>query len=40
MGNMNEQGRDKKHYERNAKVAWYGVVGMVALLVLTTLMGC
>jgi len=40
MGNMNEQGRDKKHYERNAKVAWYGVVGMAALLVLTTLMGC
>jgi hypothetical protein len=38
---MNNQGKRKDQYENSAKFAWYAIVGMVTLLVLTTLLsGC
>jgi hypothetical protein len=41
MANMNNQGKRKDQYENSAKFAWYAIVGMVTLLVLTTLLsGC
>ncbi len=41
MANMNNQGKRKDQYENSAKFAWYAIVGMVILLVLTTLLsGC
>jgi len=41
MENMNNQGKRKDQYESSAKFAWYAVVGMITLLVLTTLFsGC
>ena len=43
MANMNKkfnpgQGKTQKQYEDSAKFAWYGVVGMVVLLILFTLL--
>ena len=38
MENMNNQGKSNKQYEDSAKFAWYGVVGMVVLLVLFSLL--
>ena len=43
MANMNKkfnpgQGKTQKQYEDSAKFAWYGVVGMVILLILFTLL--
>jgi len=32
------QGKTQKQYEDSAKFAWYGVVGMVVLLILFTLL--
>ena len=41
MANMNNQGKRPDQYESSAKFAWYAVVGMITLLVLTTLFsGC
>ena len=35
------QGKTQKQYEDSAKFAWYGVVGMVVLLILFSLItGC
>jgi hypothetical protein len=35
------QGRTQQQYEDSAKLAWYGVVGMIILLILSTLIiGC
>ena len=39
MANMNNQGKDKQNYENSAKVAWYAIIGLTALLVLMTLFG-
>jgi len=39
MENMNNQGKRPEQYEDSAKFAWYGVVGMIALLILLTLFG-
>ena len=43
MANMNKkfnpgQGKTQKQYEDSAKFAWYGVVGMIVLLILFTLL--
>ena len=38
MENMNNQGKSNKQYEDSAKFAWYGVVGMVILLILFSLL--
>ena len=41
MANLNNQGKRPDQYENSAKFAWYAIVGMVTLLVLTTLLsGC
>jgi len=41
MENMNNQGKRPEQYEDSARFAWYGVVGMVIILILTSLlMGC
>jgi len=41
MENMNNQGKTNKQYQDSAKFAWYGVVGMIILLVFFTLLtGC
>ena len=38
---MKNQGKTEKQYKDSAKFAWYGVVGMIILLILTTLLsGC
>ena len=39
MENMNNQGKRPDQYNNSAKFAWYGVVGMITLLVLLTLLG-
>ena len=39
MANMNNQGKRSDQYSNSAKFAWYGVVGMITLLVLLTLLG-
>ena len=39
MENMNNQGKDKQNYENSAKVAWYAIIGLTALLVILTLLG-
>ena len=39
MANMSNQGKDKQNYENSAKFAWYGVVGMITLLIVLTLLG-
>ena len=39
MENMNNQGKSNKQYRDSAKFAWYGVVGMVLLVILLTLLG-
>ena len=41
MENMNNQGKRPDQYSNSAKFAWYGVVGMITLLILMTLLsGC
>ena len=41
MENMNNQGKRPDQYTNSAKAAWYVVVGMIALLVLASLLtGC
>ena len=39
MANMNNQGERSDQYSNSAKFAWYGVVGMITLLILMTLLG-
>jgi len=39
MENMNNQGKGPNQYGNSAKLAWYGVVGMITLLILMTLLG-
>ena len=39
MENMNNQGKWPDQYGSSAKFAWYGVVGMITLLILMTLLG-
>ena len=39
MASMNNQGKNPDQYTNSAKFAWYGVVGMITLLVLLTLLG-
>ena len=39
MANLNNQGKDKQNYENSAKVAWYAIIGLTALLVILTLLG-
>ena len=40
MANMNNfQGKRPDQYSNSAKFAWYGVVGMIVLLVVLTLLG-
>ena len=39
MENLNNQGKRPDQYSNSAKFAWYGVVGMITLLVLMTLLG-
>jgi len=35
MENMNNQGKPPQPYKDNTRFAWYGVVGMIILLILT-----
>jgi len=46
MANMNKkhkfkpgQGKTQQQYEDSTRFAWYGVVGMIILLILMTLLG-
>ena len=39
MENMNNQGKRPEQYTDSAKFAWYGVVGMIILLIVITLLG-
>ena len=39
MENLNNQGKRPDQYSNSAKFAWYGVVGMITLLVILTLLG-
>ena len=39
MENLNNQGKRPDQYSNSAKFAWYGVVGMITLLVVLTLLG-
>ena len=39
MENMNNQEKGPDQYGNSAKFAWYGVVGMITLLILMTLLG-
>ncbi len=39
MENMNNQGKRPDQYSNSAKFAWYGVVGMITLLIILTLLG-
>ena len=39
MANLNNQGKSPEKYENSAKVAWYTIIGMIALLVILTLLG-
>ena len=39
MENMNNQRKGPDQYGNSAKFAWYGVVGMITLLILMTLFG-
>ena len=39
MANMNNQGKRSDQYSNSPKFAWYGVVGMITLLILMTLLG-
>ena len=40
MANMNNfQGKRPDQYSNSAKLAWYGVVGMIVLLIIVTLLG-
>ena len=39
MASMNNQGKRPDQYSNSAKFAWYGVVGMITLLILMTLLG-
>ena len=39
MASMNNQGKRSDQYSNSAKFAWYGVVGLITLLVLLTLLG-
>ena len=39
MANLNNQGKRPDQYENSAKFAWYGVVGMITLLIVLTLLG-
>ena len=41
MENMNNQGKTPQQYKDSTRFAWYGVLGMIILLILTSLlMGC
>jgi len=41
MGNMNNQGKRPEQYADSARFAWYGVLGMVIILLLVSLLtGC
>ena len=39
MANLNNQGKRPDQYTNSAKFAWYGIVGMITLLILITLLG-
>jgi len=39
MASMNNQGKRPDQYSNSAKFVWYGVVGMITLLILMTLLG-
>ena len=39
MANMNNQGKRPEQYTDSARIAWYGVVGMIILLIVITLLG-
>ena len=40
MENMNNfQGKRPDQYSNSAKFAWYGIVGMITLLIIITLLG-
>ena len=39
MANMNNQGKKPEQYTDSARIAWYGVVGMIILLIVITLLG-
>jgi len=38
MENMNNQGKRPQQYEDSERFAWYGVVGMIILLILASLL--
>jgi hypothetical protein len=41
MANMNNQGKRPDQYDSSTKIAWYGVLGMVIVLLLVSLLtGC
>jgi len=39
MENMNNQGKRPEQYEDSARLAWYGVLGIVIILLLVMLLG-
>lgn len=39
MENLNNQGKRPDQYENSAKFAWYGIVGMITVLIVLTLLG-
>ena len=38
MANMNNQGKKPQQYRDSAKFAWYGVLGMIIILILISLL--
>ena len=41
MANMNNQGKRPEQYEDSAKLAWYGVLGMLIILIIVMMLsGC
>ncbi len=39
MENMNNQGKRQDQYENSTKLAGYGIIGMIILLIIITLLG-
>ena len=39
MENMNNQGKTPQQYKDSSKFAWYGVLGMIIILILMSLLG-
>jgi len=40
MENLNNQGKTPQQYRDSSRFAWYGVVGMIIILILASLFSC